>query len=118
MSEKNKELIQKINEAFAKGDVDVFSEYLSDDTRWNIIGISTIIGKSRIMNAMEMKELESLPVVTVKNVVAEGDSVVVESTGKATRKVGPPYNASYCDVYRLKDGKIEEFTTYVIETII
>ncbi len=116
MSEDNKELIQKINEAFAKGDTEYLSAFLTDDTRWNIIGISTVIGKSNILKALEMQELETFPDITVNNVVAEGESVVVESTGKAIRKSGTTYRASYCDVYRLQDGKIKEFTTYVIET--
>ncbi len=117
MSIKNKELIQRINQAFADGDIDFFSNFLDEDTRWNIIGISTITGKHNIMKAMEKEELEAFPEVSVKNIIAEGDSVVVESTGKAIRKTGAPYHASYCDVYQLRDGKIQEFTTYVIETV-
>lgn len=116
MSEQNKQLIEKINEAFANGNTDVFSQYLSSDTRWNIISISTITGKGNIMSAMDKQELESLPQITVKNVLAEGDTVVVESSGIAKRKTGLAYSASYRDIYRLEDGKIKEFTTYVIES--
>ena len=116
MSEKNKAIIEKINEAFAGGNIDFFSAYITEETQWNVIGISTLIGKKKIMGALQSKELESPPVVTVRNVVAEGDSVIVQSTGNAVRKTGESYQASYCDVYRLKNGKIKEFTTYVIET--
>jgi ketosteroid isomerase-like protein len=115
MSLKNKELIQMINEAFARGDTERLSDYLAEDARWNIIGISTITGRKNIMKAMEIQELEKFPEITVNHIVAKGDSVVVESTGKAFQKAGGIYSASYCDVYRFKDGKIKEFTTYVIE---
>jgi uncharacterized protein len=117
MSQENKELIQKINDAFARGDTEYLSDYLAENARWNIIGISTIVGKQNIMKALEIHELESFPDVNVNHVIAEGDSVVVESTGKANRRAGGTYKASYCDVYRFKNGKINEFTTYVIETI-
>jgi ketosteroid isomerase-like protein len=65
---------------------------------------------------METKEFETLPEITVRNISAEGDIVMVQSTGKAIGKTGKPFDASYCDVYRLQNGKIKEFTTYVIET--
>src|SRR5688572_16454049 len=107
MSEKNKELIEKINEEFANGDTYLFSEYLSQDTRWNIISVSTISGKKNIMNALGKQELETLPQITIKSVQAEGDTVVVESSGIAKRKTGCAYCASYKDVYRLEDGLIK-----------
>ena len=115
MSEKNKELIQRINEEFANGDTYLFTEYLSPDIKWNIISVSTISGKKNILNAMEKQELETLPQLTIKSVQAEGDTVVVESSGIAKGRSGCTYCASYKDVYRLEDGLIKEFTTYVIE---
>ena len=117
MSTENKALIQKINEAFAQGNTDFFLHHLAEDARWNIISISTITGKDNIEKNMEVQGLETFPVVTVKNVTEQGDSVVVESTGNASRKRGAGYTASYCDIYRMENGKIKEFTTYVIETV-
>lgn len=62
-------------------------------------------------------EAENFPAFTVTNVVAEGDCVVVETTGEATRKTGERYRAHYCDIYHLKNGVIHEFSTYVVETV-
>jgi ketosteroid isomerase-like protein len=117
MSAENKELIQRINKAFSEGNTEVLLENLADDACWNVIGITSIVGKKNIAKEMQKHDFETTPVVTVKNIIAEGDAVMVESTGRATRKTGIPYMALYRDVYRLKDGKIKEFTTYVIEVI-
>ncbi|MBC7947805.1 MAG: nuclear transport factor 2 family protein [Chitinophagaceae bacterium] len=113
----NKELIDKVNEAFARGDTEYFLSCLAEDARWTTIGISTINGKSNISQAMAMRGSDSLPEVTVRHVMSDGDSVVVESSGVATRREGAPYRSTYRDVYLVKDGKIKEFTTYVIETM-
>ncbi len=63
---------------------------------------------------MEMMEIESFPDIEIKNIIAEGDYVVVESISNT--QTGKLNNPAYCDIYRLKDGKIQELTTYVVDT--
>ena len=113
MSIKNKNLVKKINEALSKGNTEFVSVHLADDIRWNIVGMPTVSGKSEFLKTMKMMVIESFPDITVKNIIAEGDYVVVESTGNA--KTGESYNPSYCDVYHLKDEKIQELTTYIVD---
>jgi ketosteroid isomerase-like protein len=60
-----------------------------------------------------MVQLESFPVITIKNIVAEGNYVVVESTGVAKTKEGKPYNQTYCEVFRFINNKVQEITTYL-----
>jgi uncharacterized protein len=50
---------------------------------------------------------------TIHHVVAEGDLVVVQSTGKATTTTGRPYNNTYCQVFTVRDGKILAVTEYM-----
>ena len=45
--------------------------------------------------------------------VAEGNCVVVESTGKGKTKNGKPYNQKYCDVFQFSGEKLQEITTYL-----
>jgi ketosteroid isomerase-like protein len=116
MSAKNITLIKKINQAFAEGDSDFFLNCLADDAKWTVISISSIIGKENISKALKTRTLEKLPEITVNDISSEGESVIVKSTGIAESKTGYPYQASYNDVYRLENGKIKEFITYVIET--
>ncbi|HZG23363.1 MAG TPA: nuclear transport factor 2 family protein [Chitinophagaceae bacterium] len=104
---------KQISEEFAKGNLEFSAIYLADDIKWNILGNSPITGKDQVLEVSKMLQLESFPVITIKNTVAEGDYVVVESTGEAKTKKGKPYNQTYCDVFRFNDGKLQEITTYL-----
>ncbi len=75
MSAKNKKLIQKINEAYSKGNTEFVLDNLDNNIRWNIVGMPTIHGKKDFLKTMKMFELENFPNITVKNVIAEGDYV-------------------------------------------
>ena len=115
--DKNKLLLHKINEAIANGNIEFLAQCFSEDTRWNIIGISTITGKDNILRAMENHQLDPAPQVTVKTIAEDGNSLVVESTGSSARNIGSSYRASYRDVYLVEDGKIKELNTFVIDTV-
>jgi len=58
-------------------------------------------------------ELASLGKFEIENIVAEGNSVVVQghATGRVT-KSGRPYNNVYCLVYKIVEGKIHRLTEY------
>jgi ketosteroid isomerase-like protein len=51
--------------------------------------------------------------VTASRFIAEDDLVVVEGRGCNTTKTGKPYNNTYCWVYRLANGKVQELTEYM-----
>jgi uncharacterized protein len=105
--------IKKISEEFARGNVEFAAAHLAEDIKWNILGSSPIIGKQHVLEVSKMLQLESFPVITIKNIVTEGNYVVIESTGKATTKSGKPYNQTYCDVFYFKNEKLQELTTYL-----
>lgn len=93
---------REISEQFAKGNLEFSAMYLSDDIKWNILGENPILGKEQVLEVSKMSQLQSYPVITIKNVVAEGDYVVIEATGKATTRSGKPYDQTYCDVFRFR----------------
>jgi uncharacterized protein len=107
------EVIKKISQEFAKGNMQFCLPYLSENVRWNILGEDSIIGKEEVLEVFKMKDLEHYPEITFKNIIAEGNLVVIESEGKATTKSGKPYNQMYCEVFRFKDNDLEEITTYL-----
>jgi len=113
MKTTNNQLLIKISEEFAKGNLVFAGAYLADDVKWNILGENSIIGKEEVLEVSKMLQLESFPVITIKNIVAEGGYVVIESTGKATTRNGKPYNQTYCDVFKFNEGKLKEITTYL-----
>ena len=113
MTTTDKQLPRKISEEFAKGNIEFSAAYLADDIKWNIVGNNPIAGKEQVLEVYKMVQLESFPVITIKNVIAEGNHVVVESTGKAKTKNGKPYNQTYCDVFQFNGEKLHEITTYL-----
>ncbi len=106
----NTHLLKKISEEFAKGNLEFSRDYLADDVKWSILGNDTIIGKEQVLEVSKMLQLQSFPVITIKNVVSEGDFVIVESTGEAKTKNGKPYNQTYCDVFWFNNEKLQEIT--------
>src|SRR5688500_18767794 len=102
------QLLKKISEAFATGNLEFAKEYLAKDVKWNILGNSPIFGKNEVLEVSKMLQLESFPVITIKNIVAEGNYVIVESNGEAKTKNGNPYNQTYCDVFRFDGEKLQE----------
>jgi ketosteroid isomerase-like protein len=110
----NKEVINKVNDAFARGDVEEFLNHCSDDFLWTMVGSPSVRGKAAVRAFWAAGPSEP-PTFTVDTVVAEGDMVTaigdmtMEENGKVT-----PY--SYCDVWRFRDGKIAELRAFVIRT--
>lgn len=113
MTTTNEELRKKISEEFAKGNMEFCDAYLADDIRWNILGSEAVVGKQQVLEAMKMLQLETFPIITIKNLISEGDYVVVESTGAAITKTGNSYNQSYCDVFKFYDKKLHDVSTYL-----
>ena len=109
----NNHLLKQIGEEFAKGNFGFAEAYLADDIKWNILGEGPVVGKDQVLEVSKMLQLESFPVITIKNIVAEGDCVVIESTGEAKTKSGKPYNQTYCDVFKFKGETLYEITTYL-----
>jgi uncharacterized protein len=104
---------REISENFAKGNLDFSSKYLADDVVWKVLGEEPIVGKNEVLEALKMSDLESFPVITIKNIVEERDIVVIESTGNGRTKDGKAYNQSYCELFHFKNNEIKEISTYL-----
>ncbi len=111
---RNKDVVQKINGAMARGEVEGFLAHCSEDVVWHMVGHPPVRGKSAIRQWMGSGPAEP-PKFSIDTVVAEGDVVAV--SGDMTMKEGgkiAPY--SYCDVWRFKDDKVVELKAFVIKT--
>ncbi|HEY6907108.1 MAG TPA: hypothetical protein VI230_06535 [Ignavibacteriaceae bacterium] len=116
MSVKNKKIVIRFMSDFIEGKDKAYMKILSDNIKWNIVGMPLIYGKQNFIEAMGSMGLLSIPsnekmkpIDKVKNVVAESDFVVVENSGKNSKSCS-------CDVYKIKNGKIEELTSYIVDT--
>ena len=114
MSARNKAVVEKINDALGRNDVEGFLAHCAEDMSWTMIGHLTVEGKDAIRKWMAQGPSEP-PQFTVDTVVAEGDVVTV--TGDMTMNEGGtvvPY--AYCDVWRFRGDQVVELKAYVIKT--
>jgi len=104
MSERNKYI-----DAISRENINSYLDYLAEDIKWNIVGMPVIAGKKEFLETIKELHLENFNLSKIKNIVAEGEFVVVESSGKNAGN-------NFCDIYQLKDEKILGLTSYIVDT--
>lgn len=116
----NKKLIQEMFAELSKGNAPAFLNALADDVRFTIIGTTkysgTFNGKQELVNKLLQPlgaQIEGGLTITPENFIAEGDFVAMQARGKSTTKSGKPYNNTYCQVFRIANGKVQELTEYL-----
>lgn len=114
---KNHQFVQKLNDAFYCGNREFILSHVSDDIKWNIVGMPAVCGREDFIKVMEIMESAAggFPGMQIKNIISEGEYIVVESSGSAKNNPGKSYRPSFCEVYRVKDEKIMELTTYIVD---
>ena len=115
MSERNKEIIARVNAAFAEANTEKFLSLCDDNVKWTMVGDTTVQGKDAIRKWMASMPSEP-PQFTVDNVIAEGDFVTAYGDMTMKEKDGTPGSYSYCDLYRVRGDKIVELSSFVIKT--
>lgn len=110
---KKEKFLQKINEAFARSDIDFIIDNVAEDIEWTAVGDFTVKGKEEFIEALkEMVNNEPFEL-EIKNIITHGDSAAVD--GEMKSPDGKRY--AFCDVYKFsgfKNPKIKKMTTYVI----
>ncbi len=109
----NKKLIQDAFTAWARGDGNAFFNLLAEDVHWTVIG-STPVSRTYPSRAAFVEgavkpltaKLAGLIVPTVRDIIAEGDKVVLQWEGRSSGKNGAIYHQTYCWVMRMADGKV------------
>ena len=115
MSATNKEIVEKVNASFAEGRVEEFLSFCADDITWTIVGEKSVEGKGAIREWMASMNMEP-PKFTVDNIIGEGDFVTAYGDMTMKEKDGKTAPYSYCDIYRFRDGKIVQLTSFVVKT--
>ena len=90
----NKKLVQDAFAAWARGDGTAFFNLLADDVQWTVIGSSpvsrTYPSKQAFLRRCDQTTRAKLagPIQpTVKNIIAEGDNIVLQWEGKADYQI-------------------------------
>jgi ketosteroid isomerase-like protein len=115
----NKAVVRRFYDAAARGDMEACFSLLADDVKWTNIGTTrfsgTYTGKQALLEQLLgplFGQLKAGIFPTIENLIAEADIVVAQTTGTAETRDGVPYNNSYCQVMRIRDGKIVEVKEY------
>ena len=116
----NKQLIQTMFAELSKGNAEAVLGNMADNVRFTIIGTTkysgTCNGKQELIQkvlAPLTAQLEGGLTITPENFIADGDYVAMQARGKSTTKTGKSYNNTYCQVFRLANGKVQEVTEYL-----
>jgi ketosteroid isomerase-like protein len=120
----NKQLMEKLLAAVARGERDPLLQAMADDVTMCVTGQNswsqTFRGKASLLRDLHghLRTLLAEPRRTIPfRFIADGDYVVVEARGDMVTKDGVRYDNDYCLVYRLDNGKIVEIREYLDSTM-
>ena len=114
MSETNKAILTQANAAVANGDHEGFLAHCTEDEEWTFVGDQTLRGKEAVRRYMKATYVEP-PRFRVDHLIAEGDFVTALGEIDLKDESGKLVRFAYCDVWRVRDGKLAELRAFVIE---
>lgn len=109
---------REIAEAFSGHRFDLAFPHLADDIRWNLVGAPPMLGRAAVIAACEQSAAELADVTTTFDrfkVVADDDTVVVDSIGRYVEPAGGEAVVSSCDIYEFAGHALVAITTYAVE---
>ena len=114
MSDDNKAILTQANTEVSKGDYEAFLSHCTDDTEWVFVGDRTLSGKEAVRQYIKTTYLEP-PQFTVTRLIVEDDFLIALGEISIKDEAGKVVRSDYCDVWRLRDGKLAELKAYVID---
>ena len=111
----NKQTVETYLDGFRKNDHAQILSCLTDDIEWTVFGAFRLTGKLAYDDAIEGPGFVGPPRLEVVRMVEEGDVVMAELVGSATRDTGEVMRMSMAEVFVMRDGKIAERRAWVIE---
>jgi uncharacterized protein len=115
MAANRKEIVERINEAFAENNLEKVLAFCTDDLTWTMVGDTTVRGKNAIREWMASMNPQA-PEFTIQHTVAEGDFVITRGDMMMPEKNGPWIPYTFCDIYRFRGDRVSELTAFVMRT--
>ena len=115
MSSRNKEIVEKVNAAFAANNLEGFLSLCADDVEWTMVGEKICKGKAAIREWISSMPAEP-PIFNVATLIAEGDLVMAQGDMTMNDKERKAVPYSYCDIYHFRGDKIAALKSFVIKT--
>jgi ketosteroid isomerase-like protein len=111
----NKRTVARYIDGFRKSDHEQVLSCLTDDVVWDMPGAFHLEGKAAFDGEIENPAFVGRPAITITRLVEEDDVVVAEGTVRAERSDGGLLDAVFCDVFVMREGKIQRLTSYLNE---
>ena len=116
----DKQRVLEIMGAMSQGYVAPLLDAMADDVTWQWMGVNqwsrTFEGKQLVVDKLFGGATETLgpsSSTKVHRIHADGDSVVVEHSGRNELPDGRRYDNNYCWVLRIQNGLIQEVREYM-----
>jgi len=111
------EYVRRVFASFDARDVRTFAAFMTDDVLLRLGNTPTTRGKAAFVEAVEAFAGSVAGARhEILNVFADGDLVAVEFDVHYTRHDGQVVTIPCCNVFRLRDGLIAEYRSYVDAT--
>ena len=111
----NKITVERYLDGFNKSDHKQILSCLTDDVEWEMPGAFHLVGKESFDKEIENDAFVGSPVITTTRIVEEEDVVVVEGKVMARKRGGGYLNAAFCDVFEMKEAKINRLISYLVQ---
>ena len=108
------EFLKELNIAFAKGNMELITESVTDEIVWNIIGDKKIDGKEKFIEELEKMKSNKVTELIIHQILSHGK----EGASNGIMKMQNGKNYAFSDFYKFKGAKgmkIESITSYIIE---
>lgn len=117
MSKQNKAAVEKLNATIQQNDLETFLAFYTDDVRWIRVGEKTATGKEELRGLIEsLGDAPPPSNVTFDAMIAEGDHVMAVGHLIGEGDDGETAPRAFCDVYRFREEKIAEHTSFLVRT--
>jgi ketosteroid isomerase-like protein len=113
---RNTQTVQSYVEGFCKNDHAQILSCLTDDIEWIVFGAFRLTGKQAYDAAIDGPAFVAPPELEIVRMVEEDDVVMAEIAGSVARgEAGEVMRMSNTEVFVMRDGKIAEHRSWVIE---
>lgn len=114
MSEENKSILKMANTAMAAGNTEGFLAFCTEDTVWTFMGDKTLRGKEAVREYIAATYAKP-PKFDTSELIAEGEFVTALGQITITGHNANETTYWYCDVWRLRGGKLDQLRAFVAE---
>ena len=111
----NKQTVQRYMDAFTRTDHAEILSCLTDDVEWLLPGVFHLRGKEAFDKEIENDTFVGSPTITITRLTEEHDIVVAEGIVYSAKRGGGVLHAVFCDVFVMREAKIKQLTSYLME---